>query len=250
MSKTKPFPIITGSCVCNLVRYRLLTSPLYVYACHCADCQKSSGSAFGIYLNIEQQNIQIITQTAPVHAYREKKTAGVLVHHKECPRCKTELWSDSWVGPAICDVRVGTLDFASLMEPDLHIYVDSKMDWVRLPEGAKSVPKDYNFREYWPKNSLKRLDLCVAKAAEERKRKEAILAAMQQNKSEVVIRQREELDDAAGEGEKTPTATEPGENDVEDDEAFEKRFRETEKALQERLEKLSLKLQEEESQKA
>jgi hypothetical protein len=45
------------------------------------------------------------------------------------------------------------------------------------------------------------------------------------------------------EGDKTPTA---GEFGAEDDEAFEKRFKETEQALQLRLEKLSLKLKAEE----
>ena len=50
-------------------------------------------------------------------------------------------------------------------------------------------------------------------------------------------------EEASAEGDKTPTAVEFG---GEDDEAFEKRFKETEKALQERLEKLSIKLEEEE----
>lgn len=250
MSKAKPFPAITGSCICSLVRYRLLTSPLYVYACHCVDCQKQSGSAFGIYLTIEAQNLQIITPTPPVKAFREKKIPGLLVQHVECPRCKTELWSNSWIGSTVCDVLVGTLDFASLMEPDIHIYTDSKLDWIRLPDGAKTTPKDYKFRDHWPKSSLKRLDMCLAKAAEQKKRTEEALAAAQQNKTGIVVRQREDLDDAVGEGEKTPTATEPGDNDVEDDEAFERRYRETERALQERLEKLSLKLREEEPQAA
>ena len=49
-----------------------------------------------------------------------------------------------------------------------------------------------------------------------------------------------------GDGEKTPTATGDAE-DGEDDEAFERRFSETEKALQERLAKLSLKLESEDT---
>ena len=50
------------------------------------------------------------------------------------------------------------------------------------------------------------------------------------------------------EADKTPTAQTPDEQDEvgEDDEAFERRFQETEKALQERLEQLSLKLKEHE----
>ena len=53
--------------------------------------------------------------------------------------------------------------------------------------------------------------------------------------------------EGSGEGDKTPTAGDVGGDD--DDEAEEQRFRETEKALLERLERLSLKLQEEGTKK-
>jgi len=50
--------------------------------------------------------------------------------------------------------------------------------------------------------------------------------------------------EGSGEGDKTPTAGDVGGDD--DDEVDEQRFRDTEKALLERLERLSLKLQNEE----
>jgi hypothetical protein len=239
MSTTKPFPAITGSCVCNTVRYRLLTSPLYCYACHCADCQKSTGSAFAINLNIELYNIQIISPTAPNFIKREKKP-GVIDRHAECPQCRVQLWSNNALGDAIADVRVGTLDFASLMEPDCHIFVDSKLDWIRLPDDAKTMPQDYDLKMLWPKSSLKRLEICMQRAGVMRERTLAALKAMKEEAADGGEREAEE---ASAEGDKTPTAVEVG---GEDDEAFEKRFKETEKALQERLEKLSIKLEEEE----
>lgn len=247
MSKPNPFPAITGSCVCSTVRYRLLTSPLFCYACHCADCQKATGSAFGLFLNIEIFNIRIISPNAPIAVIREKKP-GVFDRHVECPRCKAELWSNNAHGDAIADVRVGTLDFPSLMEPDVHIFVESKLDWVVLPEGAKTMKKEYELKESWPKSSLKRLDLCLQRTEEMKKAKEAAAAAatVLGRGTGDVAGQEVDAEEAGGEGEKTPTAVEPGDQEIEDDEAFETRFRETEKALQERLEKLSLKLEEEE----
>ncbi|KAF1849213.1 uncharacterized protein K460DRAFT_365118 [Cucurbitaria berberidis CBS 394.84] len=243
MSKPKPFPAITGSCVCNTVRYRLLTSPLYCYACHCADCQKSSGGAFGWFLNIEAYNISIISPTHPVIVAREKKP-GALDRHMECPKCKTELWSNNVLGTAICSIRVGTLDFPSLMEPDVHSYVGSKVEWIKLPEGAKTTEKEVNHKELWPKSSLKRLEICMARVAETTRKKQAALAEPQEGTTGGGGEG--DAEGTGGEGEKTPTAVEFEDKDAEDDEAFEKRFKETEKALQERLEKLSLKLEEEE----
>ncbi|KAH7355964.1 Mss4-like protein [Pyrenochaeta sp. MPI-SDFR-AT-0127] len=245
MSKPKPFPAITGSCVCSTVRYRLLTSPLFCYACHCTDCQKETGSAFGLFLSIESYNVSIISPTPPAVVIREKKP-GVLSRYLACPKCKTDLWSEHGFGDGVCNLRVGTLDFPSLMEPDVHSYVDSKVEWLKLPEGARTTKKNFKTTELWPKSSLRRAEICKQRVAEAAKRKEAIKAAQQSGQ---VGAQGDEADteEVGGEGEKTPTAVEFGEKEVEDDEAFEKRFKETERALQERLEKLTLKLEEEQA---
>lgn len=247
MSKPKPFPSITGSCACNTIRYRLLTSPLFCHACHCGDCQKYTGSAFGLFLNIETYNLSVISPTKPVVVIQEKKP-GVKGRFLACPKCKTELWGNNVLGAAVCDLKVGTLDFPSLMEPDLHTFVESKVDWVRLPEGAKATPRGYDYREVWPKSSLKRLEVAMARVAQATKEKQEKLAAVlaEQRQDNTGGTDEINVEETGGEGEKTPTAVEFEDNDVEDDEAFEKRFKETEKALQSRLEKLSLKLEEEE----
>ncbi|KAF1939275.1 hypothetical protein EJ02DRAFT_259923 [Clathrospora elynae] len=240
--KSKPFPAITGSCVCNTIRYRLLTSPLYCYACHCTDCQKSTGSAFSLALDIERHNIKIISPASPVFATREQKP-GAFYNHVQCPKCKGELWNNHTPVEAVCTLKVGTLDFPSLMEPDLHIFVDSKLDWVTLPLGAKTTPSGYDVESFWPKSSLKRLEVCVQRAEEVKKNR---ITAMKEQKDELPGHGQEEMEEEfSGEGEKTPTAVEFWG----DDEGFEKRFKETERALQERLEKLSLKLKEEEAKK-
>jgi hypothetical protein len=131
----------------------------------------------------------------------------------------------------IADVRVGTLDFPSLMEPDVHAFVESKVEWLRLPEGARTTKGQFTQKSMWPESSLRRLDICLERWA--KRAKEAGLVVADGGG-----------DGPGGDGEKTPTAGEPGEG--EDDEAFEKRFRETEKGLQERLEVLRRKLEEQE----
>jgi hypothetical protein len=201
----KPFPSITGGCLCNTIRYRLLTSPLFVYACHCPDCQKLTGSAFSLQLNIEVSLIQILSPTKPVLGNFTKR-------------------------PKAYDVRVGTLDFPGLMEPDVHGFVESKVDWMVFPEGTRTVPRGFEFRDVWPKSSLRRLDKCLTEA----EGKKAVVKGTLEDGS------KSGLED----GEKTPTAGEFGE----DDEAFERRVRETEDGLRERLERLERKLEEEDKE--
>lgn len=142
------------------------------------------------------------------------------------------------------------------MEPDVHSFVESKVDWVRLPEGAKTTERDFNYKDFWPKTSLKRLDLCLQQLAlEEQRKQERVKEAVEAHVPGHVQVERGVKDDGAKEdvladGEKTPTAGEFEERvGDEDDEAFEKRFKETEKGLQDRLEKLRLKLEGEDSGK-
>ena len=39
---------LKGGCVCAAIRYEIAQVPLRVYACHCTDCQRFTGSAFAI----------------------------------------------------------------------------------------------------------------------------------------------------------------------------------------------------------
>lgn len=242
---TKPFPAITGGCYCTAVRYRLLTAPLFCYACHCTDCQKATGSAFALHATIEAYNIRIIsdkkpslTTTIPNPSKPQNVSRRAL-----CSQCGTFLWgNDNPWGYAVSDVRIGTLDFPGIMEPDVHSFVGSKLGWIDLPKDAKTAKGHYDYQKMWPKSSLRRLEICLDRF-EEAKRSVMAQGVRAEEKPEAVREKDESPVD--GDGEKTPTATEDVE-DAEDDEAFEKRFRETERALQERLAKLSLKLGEEE----
>ena len=38
---------VVGGCACGSIRYQLLDKPMFVHCCHCDDCQRLTGSAFG-----------------------------------------------------------------------------------------------------------------------------------------------------------------------------------------------------------
>ena len=61
-------------------------------------------------------------------------------------------------------VRVGTLDQAENVPPDLHIYARSKLPWVVLGEEVPSVDGWYDREKVWPKESLERLRVCRERA--------------------------------------------------------------------------------------
>lgn len=203
--------------------------PLFVFACHCVVCQKATGTAFALHANIERTAVVVTSATQPVALAAPYRRCAA------CPTCAAIMWGNEVFGAPVCDVRVGALDTPNLLEPDWHSYIMSKLKWVTIPADARTSKGHFDIKTAWPKDSLKRLMVCLEEWSEKGLGAEAEVE--KENYHEGIEGEGE------GEGEKTPTGDE-GFSDDEDesDEAFEERFRETERRLTERLEMLSLKL--------
>jgi hypothetical protein len=136
-------PPYAGRCFCEAVRYRINEEPLTVYACHCTDCQKRSGSAFGLSMWVNRAALEVthgeaVLQIASGHDDR-------LRHARVCPQCHTRLWSQPENRPELAVVRPGTLDDTSWLEPVAHLWTRSAQPWVEIPEGAvryETQPKE------------------------------------------------------------------------------------------------------------
>ena len=49
----------------------------------------------------------------------------------------------------MCFLRVGTLDDPNRHPPDVHIFTETKQDWVVFPEGAHVEPVYYDYKTTW-----------------------------------------------------------------------------------------------------
>ena len=54
---------ITGGCQCGAIRYEVIGEPRQVVVCHCTDCQRQSGSAFGMTMVVDEVDFRV-THTA------------------------------------------------------------------------------------------------------------------------------------------------------------------------------------------
>jgi hypothetical protein len=50
---------LTGRCQCTQFGYRITSAPMAVYACHCTECQRQSGSAFSLSLVVARDCVRI-----------------------------------------------------------------------------------------------------------------------------------------------------------------------------------------------
>jgi len=151
---------VTGRCACGSIRYQLLDKPMLVHCCHCDDCQRLTGSAFVLNAIIETQAIKLLRgKPVAVPVPRENGPHDIY----RCPRCQTALWSDYGRRPNLRFVRVGTLDKAGALKPDVHIYTRWKAKWLKLPKRTPSFREYYNSSKVWPKGSLKRRNAALGK---------------------------------------------------------------------------------------
>jgi len=146
---------LEGGCACGAVRYRMAGPPLVVHCCHCTWCQRETGSAFALNAFIEAARVTVLRGAPELAMTPSASGKGQKI--ARCRECRVALWSHyAGAGDTVCFVRVGTLDEAGRVSPDIHIYTSTKLPWVAIPEGARSVPDYYRRSEVWPEESLAR----------------------------------------------------------------------------------------------
>ena len=158
---TDVFPL-EGGCTCRAVRFRMMSKPLFVHCCHCTWCQRETGSAFALNAMIESDRVVLLS--GDVEAVHTPSNSGKGQKITRCAQCRIAVWSNyAGAGEAIRFVRVGTLDQAFRLAPDIHIFTSTKQPWVILPKDAPAVAEYYDRKAYWPAESIKRREALLAK---------------------------------------------------------------------------------------
>jgi hypothetical protein len=128
---SRPTLPLTGGCPCGAIRYEIEVYPLLLYACHCTNCQRQTGSAFAMNMPVSTEAFRILQGTPK--AWRRLSPSGVEVASWFCGDCGGRLYGKRASRPAATNVRAGTLDDTSWLEPAAHIFRRSAQKWMRLP---------------------------------------------------------------------------------------------------------------------
>ena len=127
---------ISGGCQCGAIRYDVLGAPELLLACHCTDCQRQSGSAFGMTMVVSEEDFQLTK--GDVKTYSLKSAAGRAKLGAFCPDCGTRIYHKPEWRKGMVSIKPGTLDNTSRLEPTLHLWTSSKQPWIIIPEGVEA----------------------------------------------------------------------------------------------------------------
>ena len=119
----------SGGCQCGEIRYTVHETPLALNVCHCRDCQKQSGSAFGMSLVIKPSSFELDQGT--LKTFELESASGRTKTCAFCPECGVRIYNRT---SALCSVKAGTLDDTNWLKPDASYWTASRQSWVTLPD--------------------------------------------------------------------------------------------------------------------
>lgn len=122
----------SGGCQCGAVRYHIEGAPLGLAVCHCTECQRQSGSAFGMSLIVRAEQLTI---EGTLKTFSRPSDAGPAVECAFCPECGTRIYHRPTRFQGLVNIKPGTLDDTSQLKPALVAWVEHKQPWVPLPQG-------------------------------------------------------------------------------------------------------------------
>lgn len=118
-----------GGCLCGALRYRVSGAPTNRCYCHCTSCRRASGAPFVAWATFARSAFQLAQGTLSTVRSSDKVARGF------CAACGTSLTYAHDERSAEIDVTLATLDDASAVAPEYHIWVWDKLPWVTIGDG-------------------------------------------------------------------------------------------------------------------
>ena len=118
----------TAHCACRQLQVEADGDPLWVNVCHCTECQRRTGSPFGIGAWYEKRRVRVGGDMKTFVRPIEDRT----VTNHFCPNCGgTVLWEAS-KREGLIAIAVGMFGDRDFPRPARSIFEDAKHRWIEL----------------------------------------------------------------------------------------------------------------------
>ena len=117
----------TAHCCCGALRVEVSADPDAVVACHCGECQRRTGSVFGVGAYFKREHVHA---EGPSKIYVRDGQEGRKLRQHFCPTCGTTVFWDADLRPDHIGVAVGAFRDANFPPPTRSDWEESKHGWV------------------------------------------------------------------------------------------------------------------------
>ncbi len=131
-------PSFTGGCLCGAIRYSVSAPIAELRACHCLDCQKTSGSGGSVNAVVQRKDFAVV-KGSPKH-YAAKAASGRTLFRHFCGDCGSPIYSQRESTPERIVVRAGTFDDSSAMKITAHTWTRTARPWSWIDPATQQLP--------------------------------------------------------------------------------------------------------------
>ena len=117
----------TATCACEQLRVTCTGEPVKVALCHCLDCQKRTGSTYGVAAFFPRREVET---TGPSQTYRRTGDSGFAVTFHFCPHCGSTVFWEPARRPELIAVAVGSFADPAFPAPSQSVYNERRHLWV------------------------------------------------------------------------------------------------------------------------
>ena len=113
-------------CCCGSLRAEVTGEPVFVAACHCMECQRRTGSPFGVSTYFAKEQVRTAGRSK---VYVRGSDSGRKIEQHFCPCGSTVLWySESF--PDLIGIAFGAFADPSMPSPTLSAWETTRHPWV------------------------------------------------------------------------------------------------------------------------
>ncbi|MFQ5994791.1 MAG: GFA family protein [Acidiferrobacterales bacterium] len=128
--------LIEGGCLCGAVRYRANGTPYNLTNCHCTLCRRASGAPFVSWASFNTSDLEFVAGSPTHYVSSTEAVRGF------CAHCGTQLTFQFVKRRHEIDVTIASMDQAHNIEPQDHVWVRSRLRWVKLIDSLPQYDTD------------------------------------------------------------------------------------------------------------
>lgn len=130
---------LTGGCACGAIRYACDAPPMFMWVCHCRDCQRATGGGGAVNVVFAKSAVRF-TRGEPKYAERTGES-GHHTYRGFCPDCGSPLAAKAELIPHIQGLSAASFDDPAQFRLVAHIWTDSLQPWDVLPPDVPRIAR-------------------------------------------------------------------------------------------------------------
>jgi hypothetical protein len=127
----------SGCCNCGEIKYQVTGKIAKVVNCHCNLCRKMNGSAFSTYAIVSESDFMLLSGKLNIHKVSENAKKYF------CGICGTPIFNSNPKYPEVKILHFGTLNLSSKLMPEINIYCESEVHWIRKINELPSIKQGF-----------------------------------------------------------------------------------------------------------